>query len=549
MRALWHAVRIVMIAAALTAVTLTVVGVGIPSPATADSGNLQATTAVNIRTGPSTSKSRLGVLYPGDRVKRIGPTKNGWAKISYRGKTGYVAARYLTRVKGTTSYGLATATTAVNIRARASRSSRILGVLRKGQSLTQAAPSRSGWTKVWFNNAPAYLSSRYLTGATKGNAGNGTAVYASAWLNLRTGPGLEYRRSTTVAPRTKLITRGTPKNGYAPVTYRGTPLWAATRYLADSPASAKGSLPKAAVRLRATADLLVRPIPTANTSPYADIPRGTIMYATGVVSGPRSQIVWRGRVAWVTTKYTRKLSSKPAPKAPPVPKTIGSRYAGAYLDLRQSPKPNARVSGVLPRGKRVRITGRVTNGRAQIVYRGAVYWVTAKYLGTARPGPIKMSSSQRKFIKKIAPLAKATQRKYRVPASVTIAQAIIESGWGRSRLTREGNAYFGIKCSKADRSPYPNGCYNGRTTEYDEQGNPIRIVDGFRTYPSLGDSVHDHGYFLTHNRRYRPAFKHTRNSDRFAREIHKAGYATDPAYARILIGAMQRYGLYDYDAP
>ncbi len=432
MRALWHAIRVAAVATVLTAVTLTVVGVGTPPQATADSSKLQATTAVNVRTGPATSRTRIGVLYPGDKVRQIGPTKNGWAKISFRGKTGYVTARYLTRVKGSVSYGLATATTAINIRAGASRSSKILGVLRKGQSLSQVGPSRSGWTKVWFNNRPAYLFSRYLSASAPGRKGsrNGVAVYASARLNLRTGPSLSYRRATTVAPRTRMITRGAPKNGYAPVSYRGTPLWAATRYLAASPGSAKGSVPKASVRLRATADLLVRPIPSATTSPYPDIPRGTIMYATGVLSGPRSQIVWRGKVAWVTTKYTRKLSSKPNPKARPEPKTIGRRYAGAYLDLRQSPKPRARVSGVLHRGKSVKITGRVANGRAEIVYRGAVYWVTAKYLRSQRPGPIKLSNAQRRFIKTIAPLAKATQRKYQVPASVTISQAIIESGWG-----------------------------------------------------------------------------------------------------------------------
>lgn len=150
------------------------------------------------------------------------------------------------------------------------------------------------------------------------------------------------------------------------------------------------------------------------------------------------------------------------------------------------------------------------------------------------------------FIKKIAPMAQHGERSQGVPASVSIAQAILESGWGESGLTKKANSYFGIKCFSRV-SPYQDGCHEVPTTEYNPSGTSYRITARFRKYSSLERSVLDHGHFLRNNSRYSNAFKYTNNPDRFAFEIHKAGYATDPGYTSLLISLMQRYNLYRYD--
>lgn len=158
----------------------------------------------------------------------------------------------------------------------------------------------------------------------------------------------------------------------------------------------------------------------------------------------------------------------------------------------------------------------------------------------ADPAP----SGRRAFIEWAAEHARASRDEYGVPVPVTIAQAINESGWGSSGLTTQGNAYFGIKCFGTP-GPVAAGCRPYATSECDDEGC-FGTTDTFRVYRSAARSFHDHGRFLTVNPRYEPAFAHTDNPDRFAREIHKAGYATNPDYSDQLIALMREFDLYQY---
>ncbi len=170
------ALRTLTAAATLSALSLTITGVGLPTAAVANKGVLAATANVNVRTEPSAKSARIGVLRPGETVTQAGPTTKGWAKVRYKGRTAYVSAQYLETAANSRTGGLATATTAVNIRSGASTNTEILGVLRKGQSLTQAASSSGGWTKVWFHKKPAYIYSKYLAGNSSGRKALKTTV-------------------------------------------------------------------------------------------------------------------------------------------------------------------------------------------------------------------------------------------------------------------------------------------------------------------------------------------------------------------------------------
>jgi flagellar protein FlgJ len=149
------------------------------------------------------------------------------------------------------------------------------------------------------------------------------------------------------------------------------------------------------------------------------------------------------------------------------------------------------------------------------------------------------------FIIRVAPGARRGMARFRVPASVTIAQAILESGWGRSGLTRRDHNYFGIKCF-GNPGTIAVGCRAYATSECGG-GRCWRTTAQFRAYRNTAASMADHGHFLVVNPRYRPAFRFTRNANRFAVAIHKAGYATSPTYARNLIRIMKRYNLYRFD--
>lgn len=154
------------------------------------------------------------------------------------------------------------------------------------------------------------------------------------------------------------------------------------------------------------------------------------------------------------------------------------------------------------------------------------------------------TSSKQAYLKSVAPLAQASMKKYGVPASVAIAQSIQESSWGKSSLSLEGNAYFGIKCSS--QSQYSNGCVTKQTWEV-VNGKKIVIDAKFRRYPKPENSFLDHGLFLKSKDRYAAAFKYTKQPKQFIREVHKAGYATDPNYTNAITKLMDQYNLYQYD--
>lgn len=147
-------------------------------------------------------------------------------------------------------------------------------------------------------------------------------------------------------------------------------------------------------------------------------------------------------------------------------------------------------------------------------------------------------TAQEIFIQTVAAGAQKGWDDYRVPASVTIAQAILETGWGSSELSSKYHNYFGIKCGTV-KSPYQSGCVDMLTTEYRSDGTKYTVVDSFRTYANPDMSMIDHGHFLTANSRYAPAFEFASEPVKFADAMHRAGYATDPNYASKLSRAIQ----------
>lgn len=141
------------------------------------------------------------------------------------------------------------------------------------------------------------------------------------------------------------------------------------------------------------------------------------------------------------------------------------------------------------------------------------------------------------FIAAIAPDAVKDWHHSGVPASLTIAQAALESNWGSSGLARQANNLFGIKGTG------PAGSVMMPTTEY-RNGSPIRMNAPFRKYRSWAESIADHTRLLQ-NKRYAGVLR--RSGQEAAKAVAAAGYATDPSYASKLIGLMEKYDLYQYD--
>ena len=143
-----------------------------------------------------------------------------------------------------------------------------------------------------------------------------------------------------------------------------------------------------------------------------------------------------------------------------------------------------------------------------------------------------------KFLSMFGPIAREENRISGIPASVTLAQAALETGWGKSTIGAAKNL-FGIKGTG------PAGTTSHQTQEW-QNGGFITIQAGFRKYNTWLESIQDHTAFLQKTR-YQNAFKYTDNPDQFAREIHKAGYATDPEYSNKLIRLMNQYNMRQYN--
>ncbi len=155
-------------------------------------------------------------------------------------------------------------------------------------------------------------------------------------------------------------------------------------------------------------------------------------------------------------------------------------------------------------------------------------------------------NQQQAFLAAAIPAARQATAATHVPASVTVAQAILESDWGRSALAQDANNYFGMKVMGTLGN---DGVVWLPTSEYDDSGNVFTITSAFRAYKSLADSIADHDQLLETASRYAPAMQATDDPRQFAALIAQEGYSSDPAYADKVVALMDRYDLYDFDSP
>lgn len=157
------------------------------------------------------------------------------------------------------------------------------------------------------------------------------------------------------------------------------------------------------------------------------------------------------------------------------------------------------------------------------------------HINWAIAGPnIRWNQAYQNYFNKYKNIAIREMQRYGIPASITLAQGVLESGAGNSRLATVANNHFGIKCHD----------WTGPSISHDddEQG------ECFRVYGSAIESFEDHSKFLRGRRRYSSLFQLARTDYRgWAYGLKRAGYATNPAYANSLIDIIELYKLYEYD--
>ncbi len=137
------------------------------------------------------------------------------------------------------------------------------------------------------------------------------------------------------------------------------------------------------------------------------------------------------------------------------------------------------------------------------------------------------------YIERFKHVALAEQKKYGIPASITLAQGILESNAGRSKMAIKEKNHFGIKCKRK--------CTDCRCANYADDSPK----DMFRVFGSAWESYREHSLILMQNR-YKSCFK-SRDYKHWAKELQRCGYATSKKYAQNLISIIEKYKLNKYD--
>ena len=144
---------------------------------------------------------------------------------------------------------------------------------------------------------------------------------------------------------------------------------------------------------------------------------------------------------------------------------------------------------------------------------------------------------QLSYVQRFAQVAQAEMQKYGVPASITLAQGLVETNAGLSQLATKNHNHFGMKC-------FSKKCRKGHCSNFVDDSHK----DFFRIYQTAWESFRAHSLMLKQSKRYQPLFRlHKKDYKAWAHGLRKAGYATDKRYAEKLIAIIEALELYQYD--
>ncbi|WP_195782441.1 SH3 domain-containing protein [Priestia megaterium] len=205
---------------------------GEPTVASAAAETYTTTANLNIRSGPSTSNAIIATVKQGTQLTVVGQAANGWLKVSYQGKTGYVSSDYVKKsVTSTTKTYVTTAN--LNIRSGPSTSNAIVATVKQGTQLTAAGEPANGWLKVSYQGKTGYVSTQYVKESTgSSETAPASSVYvATANLNVRTAPSTAGAVMATIKAGTQLDVTAKAANGWLKITYQGKAGYVSGQYV------------------------------------------------------------------------------------------------------------------------------------------------------------------------------------------------------------------------------------------------------------------------------------------------------------------------------
>lgn len=398
-----------------------------PAPAV-PAGDLRQTTGnLNLRSGMSTSTAIL-VTIPSGTTLTVQSVSGTWAKVSYKGYTGYVSTTYLKSVSGTVTApapevpaqgeDLRKTTGNLNLRSGMGTSYGILLTIPSGTTLTVQSVS-GGWAKVSYGGKTGYVATSYLTAVTPTPTPPPETIpetpapaedyrQTTANLNLRSGMSTTTSILATIPSGTTVKVESV-SGDWAKVSYGGKIGYAVVKYLKSVNVTTPEppvETPAPAPDLReTTANLNLRSGMGVTYSILATIPSGTAVTVESV-SGAWGKVTYQGKVGYVNTTYLKIATPSVTPPAPlpepepvpepvpeptppptvPVPETDVRQVTG-NLNLRSGPDQTTAILAVIPKGTQVTVIS-LTGKWAQVTYNGKTGYASTDYMvKVAAPAP------------------------------------------------------------------------------------------------------------------------------------------------------------------
>ncbi|MCH1960832.1 SH3 domain-containing protein [Romboutsia hominis] len=356
---------------------------------------------LNMRNGAGTSYRAITKLKNGTILELISEN-NGWSKVKYDGRIGYVYSDYLEKVSDSNINTRANTTKVVNydflnVRSGPSTSHSIVGKLNRGDKVGVISES-NGWSKINYNGKVSYVSSRYLsnpsnTNPEKPDSNNEsvkeTKVVNYEFLNVRSGPSTSHSKIGTLKKGDKVGVIS-ESNGWSKIKYNGNIAYVSSTYLSKENTTPEApSNPGESIKETKVVNyefLNVRSGPSTSHSKIGTLKKGD---KVGVISESNgwSKIKYNGKVAYVSSTYLSKENTTPEVPSNPgesIKETKVVNYE--FLNVRSGPSTSHSKIGTLKKGDKVGVISE-SNGWSKIKYNGNVAYVSSSYLSSESTTP------------------------------------------------------------------------------------------------------------------------------------------------------------------
>ena len=345
------------------------------------------TNGLNMRSGPSTSYRSITKINKGTKVEVISES-NGWSKIKYDGRIGYVYSTYLSDIEPsyTNTITKTVNTDSLNVRSGPSTSYSIVGKISIGTKVSVISES-NGWSKIVYNGKECYVSSRYLDEESynSGNVENEaiiTKIVNTDSLNVRSGPSTSYSKLGTLSKGSKVEVIS-ESNGWSKIVYNGKEAYVSSTYLSNNTSNDNNTGNDAntslEIKIVNTDSLNVRSGPSTSYSKLGTLSKGSKVEVISESNG-WSKIVYNGKEAYVSSTYLSNNTSNDNNTGNDANTSLEIKIVNTdSLNVRSGPSTSYSKLGTLSKGSKVEVISE-SNGWSKIKYNGKEAYVSSMYL-------------------------------------------------------------------------------------------------------------------------------------------------------------------------